>query len=431
MEISLFKPHEGQRLVIEGFADSEHKFGVVSTGRQFGKSLLGQNLLLYWLLSNKNEKGAWISPIYNQAKKVFQELVNASHDVILHKNKADLTIQFINGSTINFLSAERYDSIRGFSFSYVIIDEGAFIRETALTEAILPTMTAIGKKCLIISTPKSKNWFYNYWLKGQQYNTDYISFTGTSYDNPYADTNFIDEQRKSLPTDIFNQEYMAMFTDAGSEVFRNLDVACRIGKYELSNKREKCYAGIDTALASDYSVLSIITESGRVLNVARRNGENITTIAQEFISILSRYNIAGGYIESNGIGAAMCDLIIPKHRKMKRWVMTQDSKMKIVRGMIEDLENGVIELPSKELEPQCFREFSLYTYKLSPNGKLSFAHPNGEQDDIVDSLCMANYARNTMFSGKSIYVGNQVESVNIIPGQQSYNQSNVKVGWSR
>ena len=44
--------------------------------------------------------------------------------------------------------------------------------------------------------------------------------------------------------------------------------------------------------------------------------------------------------------------------------MSQDSKMKIVRSMIEDLENGVIELPSKQLEPQCYREFSLYTYKI-------------------------------------------------------------------
>jgi len=63
MEITLFKPHIGQRKVIDGFADSEHKFGVVATGRQYGKSLLGQNLLLYWLLGKKNQKSAWVSPI--------------------------------------------------------------------------------------------------------------------------------------------------------------------------------------------------------------------------------------------------------------------------------------------------------------------------------------------------------------------------------
>ena len=81
--------------------------------------------------------------------------------------------------------------------------------------------------------------------------------------------------------------------------------------------------------------------------------------------------------------------------------------------MIEDLENGEIELPSKELEPQCYREFSLYSYKLSPNGKLSFSHTSGENDDIVDSICMANYARNTMLRGSSIHIG--TGNMNVVP----------------
>lgn len=409
MQVDLFDPHNGQKRVIDGFADTSHRFGIVATGRQYGKSLLGQNLLLYWLLSKPNQKGGWVAPIYNQCKKVFQELVNASHSIILEKNKADLTIKFINGSTLVFLSAERSDSVRGFSFNYLVLDEAAFIKENSLTEAILPTLTAIGKKCLIISTPKSKNWFYSYHLKGQQSNDSYVSFTGTSFDNPYADHDFIREQGISLPTDIFRQEYLAEFTDAGSEVFRNLDISCKVSRYEESNKRERCYFGIDTALSSDYSVLSIINESGRILNLVRINGEAITSIASKFIQILSGYSIAGGYIETNGIGAAMFDIISPKIRKAKKWTMSQDSKMKIVRGMIEDLENGLIELPSKELEPQCFREFSLYTYKLSNNGKLSFSHPAGEKDDIVDSICLANHARNTMLGG-GIHIGGQTQS---------------------
>ena len=51
MDVTLFTPHSGQETIINGFADSSHKFGVVATGRQFGKSLLAQNLMLYWLLS--------------------------------------------------------------------------------------------------------------------------------------------------------------------------------------------------------------------------------------------------------------------------------------------------------------------------------------------------------------------------------------------
>ena len=55
---------------------------------------------------------------------------------------------------------------------------------------------------------------------------------------------------------------------------------------------------------------------------------------------------------------------------------------------------------NKELEPELFKELTLYTYKLSNNGKLSFSHPNGIHDDLVDSLMLANKARNEIQSNK-------------------------------
>ena len=404
MEIQLFTPHLGQKEIIKGFSDSQHKFGVVVTSRQWGKSLLGQNLLLYWLLQKPNQKGCWISPIYNQAKKVFQELSNASHNIVQSSNKADLTIKFLNGSTLQFLSSERPDSVRGFSFHYMVVDEAAYVNERGFETAILPTLTALGKKCLIISTPKSKNWFYKYYLKGISDSTDYISFRGKSTDNPYIDQSFIAEQRLSLPDDIFKQEYLAEFTDASSEVFRGIDNVCVVPNYSNGDRVQRCFIGIDTGLSNDYSVLTIMNEAGRVMFMDRIKGENINTIANKFIGIMSRFNIHGGYIETNGIGRAMYDLIMPKQRKIKGFTTTQDSKTQIVRTLIEDIEATNVELPSKELEAECYKELSLYTYKLNTNGKLSFTHPQGIHDDIVDSIMLANKARNEIQTNK-IYIG--------------------------
>ena len=413
MEIQLFTPHLGQKEIIKGFSDSQHKFGVVVTSSQWGKSLLGQNLLLYWLLQKPNQKGCWISPIYNQAKKVFQELSNASHNIVQSSNKADLTIKFLNGSTLQFLSSERPDSVRGFSFHYMVVDEAAYVNERGFETAILPTLTALGKKCLIISTPKSKNWFYKYYLKGISDSTDYISFRGKSTDNPYIDQSFIAEQRLSLPNDIFRQEYEAEFTDAGSEVFRGVEQACIVPQYNKQDKSSRCFAGIDVGLSNDYSVLTILNEAGRVLLIDRLRGENISTIANRFNDILSRFRIEGGYVEENGIGAAMRDLIIPRNRRIRGFTTTQDSKTQIVRTLISDLEAGILELPTKELEPEMFKELTLYTYKLSNNGKLSFSHPNGIHDDLVDSLMLANKARNEIRSNK-MYIS---------PAQKQYKPS--------
>jgi hypothetical protein len=68
--------------------------------------------------------------------------------------------------------------------------------------------------------------------------------------------------------------------------------------------------------------------------------------------------------------------------------------------LISDLEAHIIELPTKELEPEVYKELSLYTYKLSNNGKLSFTHQNGLHDDIVDAIMLANKARNEIRSNK-------------------------------
>ena len=408
LTVKLFSPHEGQRKVIEGFADSIHKFGVVSTGRQYGKSLLASNLLVYWLLNNNGARGGWVSPIYGQAKKVYKEIVKACKDVITGHNGSDLIITFSNGATIQFLSAERYDSIRGFSFNYLVIDEAAFVRREALQEAILPTLTAIGKKCLIISTPKGRgNWFYEWHLRGTTQNDDYISFEGLSRENPYADQSFILEQKNSLPIDIYQQEYEAKFVDGGNDVFTNLDLTCILDGWPTISRNERYYFGVDTGLSQDFSVLAIISESGTLHSVVRVNGESIRDIARKYINDIRRFPNISGYVETNGIGAAMFGELREDIRTARGFNTSNDSKVKMIRGLIQDMQEGSIQLPSKKLLPELYQELASYTYKLGENGKIKFSHPPGGHDDIVMALAIANQARSELKSGGSkIYVGN-------------------------
>ena len=411
MKITLFNPHYGQKKIIDGFADSSHKFAVVATGRQFGKSLLAQNLMLYWLLKNNNQKGAWISPIYNQSKKVFQELSNAAHAIITHSNKADLTMEFVNGSTLKFLSAERYDSIRGFSFSHMVVDEAAFIKEIAMQEAILPTLSALGKKCLIISTPKSKNWFYNAFLKGGDGVGDYVSFNGISTDNPHISQQFIDEQRKSLPPEIFKQEYLAEFSESGNDVFTGVDSVCIINGWDEPKTSRRYFAGIDLGLQHDYSVCTIMDESGRVCYIERINGTSYTEIAKRFVTSLKRYQITNGYCEINGPGLPVFELINSGVRKLKEWTTNNTNKVEGIRSLIYDIQSGTLMLPSKDFFPHLYNELSAYSYRISPNGTMTFNAPSGFFDDCVMSLMLANEARTKLaFSKSKFYVGGGVKT---------------------
>ena len=104
MNVELFTPYKKQREFIESFASTEDLFGVVVAPRGSGKTLLGINLMLFWLLEKPNRKGGWISPVYQQSKSVLDSIVSTSGGVITSSNRMEATIQFINGSTLKFLS---------------------------------------------------------------------------------------------------------------------------------------------------------------------------------------------------------------------------------------------------------------------------------------------------------------------------------------
>lgn len=405
MQVQLFSPHIGQQKIIDGFADSDHKFCVVATGRQFGKSLLAQNLMMYWLLENNNTKGAYIAPVYGQCRKVFDELTSATHQLITKQNRAELTITFVNGSTLQFLSTDNYNSIRGYSFHYMVVDEAAFIKEQAIQEAVLPTLTALGKKCLVISTPKSKNWFYEWFMRSSVDNTLYCAYKGISHDNPHVDQDFILDQQKSLPPEIYRQEYLAEFSESGNDVFTNVDNVCILNNWNDNTRGGRFYCGIDLGLQHDYSVLCIMDDGGTIAYMERINGSSYADITRTFVNAIKKYNVAGGFCEVNGPGLPVFEVINSQVRRVRAFTTTSDSKTTGIRKLIYDIQEGLLTLPSKELFPALYSELSTYSYKINANGTVSFNAPSGMYDDCVMALMLANEARNQVFKQNKLYVG--------------------------
>jgi hypothetical protein len=387
MNITLFTPYKRQSEFIDRFANTKDLFGVVSAPRGSGKTLLGINLILYWLLEKPNQKGGWVAPVYSQSKSVMDTIVNTSSDVIEASNRMEGMITFINGSTLKFLSSDSPDNIRGFRFTHLILDETAFIKEISLQTAILPTLNPLGKKCLMISTPKGKNHFYSWYNK-----PEVVSMKFPLTECPYINPILIEEAKKSLPPDIFRQEFEAAFVDSANDVFVGIDKVSTVGVFSRQN-RVDVFVGIDTGLTDDKSVLTLIDTTGRVRWMEATNKQTIQDIAEKFMSIMGDFNVVGGYIETNGIGRAMYDLVRPSFHKIKPFNTTQDNKTEMVRKLIGDIESMNIELPSIDLLPELHSEFGSYTYKMSANGKLTFTHSPGTHDDYIDSLMLANFSR--------------------------------------
>jgi len=245
-----YKPHDKQREIHDAINYGHEKYYALNIGRQFGKTLLGINQLLWWAINDKGCRIAWVTPVYKQGKKVFADLERAVVKSNLFTfNRSDLMVSGF-GSTIEFFSGERPDNIRGNTFDYMVVDEMAFTRPELWDEVLSATVMVKGKKVIFISTPKGKNHFHRICMQ-HNYDERYAYHHYSSYDNPMIDPRELDERRRSLPDHVFKQEYLAEFIDNASGLFKN--VAQCVKPISPGSKR---YAGLDIGRADDYTVLN-------------------------------------------------------------------------------------------------------------------------------------------------------------------------------
>jgi hypothetical protein len=379
--VTLYNPHQKQKIIHDSINLEPYKYYVLNIGRQFGKTMLAMNQCYYWAFNNSNVKIAWVSPIYKQCKKVFDEMVLAFADSNLIKsNASDLVITLPNGSTIQFFSAERYDNIRGFTFDYLVCDEFAFMAEQAWSEVLRATVLVKGKKVLLISTPKGKNHFYNLFnLDGV--NPQYKSFKMTSYDG-LATKDEIDGAKLTLPDNIFKQEYLAEFVDGGSGVFK--DIIIKEPDYS-----EYYYAGIDLGRADDYTVLTILNEHGQMCYCNRWRHDTWGNIKDSILRILKKFD-AQTLVEVNSIGDAIYEQIANEYPKAEPFTTTSKSKQDIIEGLQVAIQNGDFSIQDIDWLKKEFEVFGFeYNHKTR---SIKYSAPNGFHDDGVMSCAIAYHS---------------------------------------
>lgn len=382
MEVTLYTPHRNQELIHSSIESEPYKYYVLNIGRQFGKSLLAENQILKWGLENRGCKIGWVSPIYRQAKKVFDDLDKAIYDspICKSRNKQDLEFTLTSGSTIQFFSSERYDNIRGFTFDFLVCDEFAFMDEQAWTEVLRATVLVHGKKVLLISTPRGRNHFYNLYNL-ESVNKQYKSFTMTSYDNPIINPVEIDDARRTLPDHVFRQEYLAEFIDGGTSPFINW-------QEKIGLKEGRMYAGIDLGRADDWTVLTILNEAQEMVFCDRWRQDSWTNIVSKVCKVLNDYK-PQTFIEVNSVGDAIYEQITKGYEKQNCYpfVTSAKSKQDIIEQLIvanQNKEASIIGLDWLK------KEYEVFTYEYNPKTKnVRYTAPPGFHDDGVMSHAIA------------------------------------------
>lgn len=308
-----FQPHPGQLKIMESTARNR----VASCGRRFGKSVIGGNELVpeafvtygmkNQLLDLGKRREFWIvGPEYTDAEKEFRVLYNQLRrlDVPFDKpgtyndpNGGNFHISLWEGAfQVHGKSAKYPDTLVGEGLSGAILAEAAKLKERVWTKYVSPTLKDFKGWSLMTSTPEGKNWFYDYWQKGQDPRNAgaWESWRMPAWYNPWvyetptsnkdvrkmqevmnipanaqmsmreiADQYGLvidDEVLISLndtTVEAFNQEYGADFTEFVGRVFKEFDEEVHVTDLKF-NPTWSTFAGVDYGFSTSPNVWLLI-----------------------------------------------------------------------------------------------------------------------------------------------------------------------------
>jgi len=185
-----------------------------------------------------NPRGAYLAPLYRQAKAVAWDYLQEFTRVIpgMVYNQAELRADFPNGGRISLYGADNPDSLRGIYLDAVALDEYAQMSERVWEEIIRPALSDRKGRATFIGTPMGHNAFYKLY---EQYraNPDWFVKIHKASETAYVDEGELADARKQMSEERYAQEYECSWTAAiaGSYYGRLLEEAENKGRIRAIN----------------------------------------------------------------------------------------------------------------------------------------------------------------------------------------------------
>lgn len=385
--IRLYTPFECERLVHQSTA----RFRVVDAGRRFGKTDIDINEIVKAAWEKPEYPYWWISKTSQQTHRAFRLIKQHFYPAIAEENKSEMFFHLKSGGVIEFKSAEQGDALRGEGLGGVVVDEAAFIDKLIWEDCIRPSLADTGGWALLTSTPHGHNYFYQLYLRGQDRlsNPEWESWKFPSWMNPYIPQSEIDDVRRTLPKDVFDQEFGAEFLEDAAGVFHNIN-ACLNGTYEEPIPGHLYVFGWDPAKHEDFSVLYVMDRAtGHVVFKERSSGLDYSIQLDHVAAVAKRYNFAKGTMDCTGVGDPLLEQLLGRHTDVEGYLFTNMSKQQLIESAVVAFEQELLSVPD---EPVLRNELESFEYTMTRAGNVTYSAPEGEHDDCVCALSLAWWA---------------------------------------
>jgi len=242
-------PIAPQIAMINAFLSSNYRFIVGVLARRTGKTLISNVLGLITILEPDTDV-LIISPNYNLSLISYElqrKFIKSFGLEIVKDNVKDRVLSLSNGSSIRLGSINQVESTVGRSYQMIIFDEAALSRkgEEAFNISLRPTLDRANSKAIFITTPRGRNWLYDFYMRGfSDEFPQWCSIRSDYRENPRIIESDIEEARISMSKAEFRQEYEAEFNELQGAIY-SLSSDCIISRLHLDPSHYDVVFGID------------------------------------------------------------------------------------------------------------------------------------------------------------------------------------------
>ena len=189
-------------------------------GRRAGKDVVGFNIAIRYLIKNIAVI-YYIFPTYSQGRKILWDSVLNNgekfidfipKELIESVNSHEMKIRFKNGSLLQVVGSDNYDSLVGTNPKGIIFSEYALQDERAYTY-LRPILTANNGFALFLSTPRGKNHLWSLYNIAKE-SPEWFCYLKTIEDTQHIPLSEIEKERADglMSEDMILQEYYCDFS---------------------------------------------------------------------------------------------------------------------------------------------------------------------------------------------------------------------------
>ena len=342
----------------------------------------------------------YIFPTFNLGRKAlwdgidkdgFKLMNHFPDEIVTARNESEMRVELYNGSAFQIIGGDGLKENVGANPLGVVFSEFP-VGKASAWDYIRPILAENGGFAIFDFTPRGMNHGWKI-LQQAQAEPGWFAEILTVEDTKVLSPEVLDEERRQMPEDLYNQEYMCAFLEGAGQFFRNIDRCIYDDRYADEDQKFQIRdgkifrLGVDLGKHEDFTVITPIDlNTFKVGQQERFNQIDYPLQKSKIEAQYFKYNKAEMRLDSTGVGEPIYDDLIERRLKVTPFTFTETSRRNLLVNLQLLLEQETVKIPN---DPILLDELRSFQYELGENGKVKIVVPEGLHDDTVMSLALA------------------------------------------